>query len=132
MRLSDCPARAANMRPVADEPVKLMLRTAGLSKNTSATAPASPGACVTTLIVPARKPASSRISAISSPADIGASSDGLRTTVLPNTIGNTTVRHARLNAPFQGVKPATTPSGLRTAMANRPGVLLGSTSPTGR
>ena len=132
MRFSDWPARAASIRPVAEEPVKLMLRTAGLSKKTSAIGPASPGAWVTTLITLGGKPASSRISAISRPADSGASCEGFSTTVLPNTMGSTTVRQARLKAPFQGVKPATTPKGFLTAMAKRPGVSLGSTSPTGR
>ena len=47
------------------------------------------------------------------------------TTVLPKAIGRMMVRHARLKAPFHGVKPATTPRGLRMAMAKRPGVSLG-------
>ena len=131
MRLSAPPARAASIRPTAEEPVKLMLRTWGLSKKASATAAASPGACVTTLMLPGGKPASSMISATSSPAESGASSDGLSTTVLPNTMGSSTVRHARVKAPFQGEKPATTPSGLRTASARRPGTSLGITSPMG-
>ncbi len=106
-----------------------MQRTAGLSKNTSATAAASPGACVTTFTVPSGNPASCRISAWSRPAEIGASSEGLSTTVFPNAIGSAIVRQARLNAPFQGVNPATTPSGLRVAIANRPGTSLRRTSP---
>jgi hypothetical protein len=68
------------MRPVAEEPVKLMHRTSGRSKNSSAIGTASPGACVTTLITPAGNPASSMISGISSPADTGDSSDGFSTT----------------------------------------------------
>ena len=72
------------------------------------------------------------ISAISTPAHKGASSEGFSTTVLPKAIGNTAVRSARLNALFHGVNPATTPIGLRTAIAKRPGVSLGNTSPVGR
>ena len=37
------PARSASSRPVADEPVKLMQRTSGRSKNSSATGAAAPG-----------------------------------------------------------------------------------------
>ena len=132
MGLSTRPACSARIRAVAAEPVKLMQRTSGRSKNTSATSPASPGACVTTFSTPGGKPASSRISACSRPAEIGACSEGFRTTVLPNAIGRIAVRQARLNAPFHGVKPATTPRGLRTAIATRPGVSLGRTSPLGR
>ena len=98
----------------------------------SATCAASPGAWVTTLITPGGKPASSRISAWSRPADMGASSDGLITTVLPKARGRMIVRQARLKAPFQGVKPATTPRGLRVTMAKRPGTSLRITSPWGR
>src|ERR1700691_139204 len=120
------------MRPVAEEPVKLMQRTSGRSKNSSAIGTAAPGACVTTLITPGGNPASSMISPISSPADTGASSDGFSTTVLPNASGLTTVRQASTCARFQGEIPATTPSGRRSAIANVPGESDLITSPTGR
>jgi hypothetical protein len=71
-----------------------MHRTSGRSKNSSAIGTAWPGAWVMTLMVPSGNPASAMMSATSSPADIGASSDGLRTTVLPNASGFTTVRQA--------------------------------------
>jgi hypothetical protein len=117
---------------VAEEPVKLMQRTSGRSKNSSAIAAASPGAWVTTFTTPAGKPASARISGSSSPADTGASSDGFSTIVLPNATGFTTVRQARTCAPFHGVMPATTPSGLRSAIAKVPGWSDRMISPTGR
>ena len=95
MRLSARPARSPRMRAVLSEPVKLMTRTAGLSKKTSAIAAAPSGALVTTLKVPGGKPASARISACTSPDEMGASSDGLMTVVLPNAIGSRNVRQAR-------------------------------------
>ena len=104
--------------------MKLMQRTSGRSKNSSAIGTASPGAWVTTLITPSGKPASDMISGMSRPAETGASSDGLRTTVLPKATGLTTVR--------QGEMPATTPSGRRRASANVPGRSDRMTSPTGR
>ena len=87
---------------------------------------------MTTLTTPGGNPASSMISAISSPADTGASSDGLSTTVLPKASGLTTVRQASTCAPFHGEIPATTPSGRRSAIANVPGVSERMTSPAGR
>jgi hypothetical protein len=51
------------------------------------------------------------ISGMSSPADIGDSSDAFNTTVLPKASGLTTVRQASTWAPFHGEIPATTPSG---------------------
>ena len=117
---------------MAEDPVKLMHRTSGRSKNSSAIGTASPGACVTTLITPAGNPASSMISGMSRPADTGDSSDGFSTTVLPNASGLTTVRQASTWAPFQGEIPATTPSGRRSAIANVPGTSDRITSPTGR
>ena len=104
-------ARSARWRPTAVDPVKLMPRTSGRSKNSSASGTAPPAGWVSTLQTPAGKPASSRISAITSPAATGASSDGFSTTVLPQASGGATVRQARLKAPFHGVKPAITPSG---------------------
>ncbi len=87
---------------------------------------------MTTLTTPGGNPASAMISATSRPAVTGASSDGLSTTVLPNATGLTTVLQARTCAPFQGEIPATTPSGLRSASANVPGMSERMTSPTGR
>src|SRR5260370_40080673 len=77
-------------------------------------APAVPGACITTLITPAGTPASSATSASISPAEAGANSDGLTTTVFPAATGEITARQDSTLAPFQGVKLATTPSGRRT------------------
>jgi hypothetical protein len=75
--LSTRPARSANIRPVADEPVKLTHRTSGRSKNSPAIGT----------------------------ADTGASSEGLSTTVLPNASWFTTVRQASTCAPFHGEIP---------------------------
>ena len=117
---------------MAEEPVKLMQRTSGRSKNSSAIGTASPGAWVTTLSTPAGKPASSSTSAANRPAEIGASSDGFSTTVLPKASGLTIVRQASTWAPFQGEMPATTPIGRRRARANVSGMSERMTSPAGR
>ena len=109
-----------------------MHRTSGRSKNSSAIGTASPGACVMTLITPGGNPASAMISATSSPAVTGASSDGLRTTVLPKASGLTTVRQASTCAPFHGEIPATTPSGRRSASANVPGHVGADDLPSGQ
>jgi hypothetical protein len=62
---------------------------------------------------PAGKPASSATSASITPAEIGANSDGLTTTVFPAATGDMTARQDSTLAPFHGVKLATTPSGGR-------------------
>src|SRR5882757_3236455 len=83
-------------------------------------------------MTPLGKPASSAIWARVIPAETGASSDGLTTTVLPAATGEITARQDRMFAPFHGVKLATTPSGRRTPIECVPGALLASTSPLGR
>src|SRR5260370_27492944 len=93
VRLRVRPARSASIRAVLTPPMRLMHRTSGLAKNSSAIAAAAPGACGTTLITPAGKPASSAISATTSPAEIGANSEGLTTTVQPAASGFSTARH---------------------------------------
>src|ERR1700690_505725 len=112
--------------------MRLMTRTSGLSKKTSAISPAAPGAWVTTLITPLGKPASSAICARMTPAEIGASSDGFTTTVLPAATGEMIARHDKTLAPFHGVKQATTPNGRRTPMEWLAGTLGFQTSPFGK
>src|SRR6201999_3778153 len=88
--------------------------------------------CVTTLITPAGNPASSATSASIIPAETGANSDGLTTTVFPAATGDMTARHESTLAPFHGVKLATTPNGRRTPIECEPGALVSRTSPLGR
>src|SRR5258705_2098942 len=83
-------------------------------------------------ITPAGNPASSATSASIIPAETGANSDGLTTTVFPAATGDITARQDRTLAPFQGVKLATTPSGRRTPIECVPGRLGSRTSPLGR
>src|SRR6266850_3882213 len=83
-------------------------------------------------MTPAGNPASSATSATMTPAEIGANSDGLTTTVFPAATGEMTARQDRTLAPFHGVKLATTPSGRRTPTECVPGKLDSSTSPLGR
>ncbi|GAA3310813.1 hypothetical protein GCM10020295_78880 [Streptomyces cinereospinus] len=129
--MREAAARAATTLAVLAEPVKYRQRTARFSYSSSAISAAPPGAWVTTFTVPGGKPASCRTSPISSPAVTGASSEGLTTTVLPAASGATTARHARTCAPFHGVKLATTPSGLRSAVAKVCGKSVRSISPCG-
>src|SRR5580658_10374604 len=132
VRFSVSPARFASIRAVFTPPIRLMTRTSGLSKNTSAISPAAPGAWVTTLMTPLGNPASSATCASIRPAEIGEYSDGFTTTVLPAASGEITARQERMLAPFQGVKLATTPSGRRTPIEWDPGTLVSRTSPLGR
>src|SRR5580765_2929913 len=82
-------------------------------------------------MTPAGNPASSATSASMTPAEIGANSDGLTTTVFPAATGEMTARQDKTLAPFHGVKLATTPSGRRTPIECVPGKLLARTSPLG-
>src|SRR6266436_9011175 len=84
------------------------------------------------LITPAGNPASSATSASMIPAEIGATSEGLTTTVFPAATGDMTARQDRTLAPFHGVKLATTPSGRRTPIEWDPGAFVSRTSPLGR
>src|SRR6478672_3078618 len=83
-------------------------------------------------MTPAGKPASSATSASIIPAETGANSEGLTTTVFPAATGDITARQDRTLAPFHGVKLATTPSGRRTPTEWDPGALVSRTSPLGR
>src|ERR1700755_2507900 len=117
------PAPLAGILAVSPPPIRLIVRTSSRSKKTSAISPAAPGAWVTTLITPFGKPASSATCARIRPAEIGASSDGFTTTVLPAATGEITARQESTLAPFQGVKLATTPRGRRTPIGREPGTL---------
>src|SRR5580765_3225545 len=66
------------------------------------------------------------------PAETGANSDGLTTTVFPAATGEMTARQDRTFAPFHGVKLATTPRGRRTPIECDPGALVSRTSPLGK
>src|ERR1700751_4821558 len=79
-------------------------------------------------MTPAGNPASSATSASIIPAETGANSDGLTTTVFPAATGDMTARQDRTLAPFHGVKLATTPSGRRTPIEWDPGALVSRTS----
>src|SRR4029077_4157344 len=72
-------------------------------------------------MTPGGNPASSATSASMIPAETGANSDGLTTTVFPAATGEMTGRQERTLAPFHGVKLATTPSGRRTPIEWDPG-----------
>src|ERR1700674_3083181 len=72
-------------------------------------------------MTPAGKPASSATFASIIPAETGANSDGLTTTVFPAATGDMTARQDRTLVPCHGVKLATTPSGRRTPMEWDPG-----------
>src|SRR6266511_2437749 len=83
-------------------------------------------------MTPAGNPASSATSASMIPAETGANSDGLTTTVFPAATGEITARQDRTLAPFHGVKLATTPSGRRRPIECVPGKLVSRTSPLGK
>ena len=76
---------------------------------------------------PAGSPAASKISPHSWPPTHGDSSDGFRTTVLPNASGAVIDRADRISAAFQGAIAATTPTGRRTPIAIAPGTSDGIT-----
>ena len=86
---------------------------------------------MTMLSTPSGRPASAKISPQSRPPTYGDSSDGLRTTVFPNTSGLAIARADRIRAAFQGEMAATTPTGRRTPIANAPGRSEGITWPVG-
>ena len=103
-------AAVAPMRsPVVVEPVKAILSTPGWS--TSA-APVGPRP-VTTLNTPFGTPASTASSASSS-VEVGVTSDGLATTVLPAASAGNSFQPRRPSGVFHGVMAATTPIGSRT------------------
>src|SRR5258705_9571389 len=126
------PARSESKRAVFPPPIRLMQRVSRDAKTSSAISVAPPGPCGMTLITPGGKPASSAISAMINPAEMGANSDGLTTTVLPPTNGERTALQARILAPFQGVKLATPPSGRLILIEYAPGTSDCRTSPLGR
>ena len=96
-------------RPVAVEPVKAILSTPGWSTSAAPVAPRP----VTTLITPFGTPASTASSASSS-VDVGVTSDGLATTVLPAASAGKSFQPSSPSGVFQGVIAATTPIGSRT------------------
>ena len=115
-RLSVCAALAAIVRPAIVEPVKAIFATPGCA--TSAAPAVAPGPA-TTLSTPSGSPASSA----SSPrrnVDSGASSAGLRTTVLPAASAGPSFHAAIGSGKFHGVMSPTTPSGSRTVKPRPP------------
>lgn len=97
----------------------------------SAISGASAGSFVITLRTPSGSPASRSSSPMRSPADIGATSLGLSTTVLPAASAATTERVPRMTGAFHGENAATTPRGSRTARLRSPSCRVVSTSPRG-
>ena len=77
------------------------------------------------------QPASAKISPQTRPPLYGDSSDGLSTTVLPNTSGAVMERAERMSAAFHGAIAPTTPTGRRTAIATAPGMSDGMIWPIG-
>jgi len=120
------------MRAVFTPPIRLMIRTSGRSKNSSAMGPAAPGSCVITLITPGGNPASSATSASMIPAETGANSEGFTTTVFPAATGDMTARQDRMFAPFHGVKLAQTPKGRRKPTERVLARFVSRTSPFGK
>ena len=98
-----------------------MRRTCGFEISSSPIGAASRGACVTMLSTPGGRPASSKISPQSRPPTHGDSSDGLSTTVLPNTSGAAIERAERISAAFHGAIAPTTPTGLADGHRHRAG-----------
>ncbi len=82
------------------------------------------------LSTPAGRPASANTSPHSRPPDCGDHSDGFSTTVLPSASGAAIERAERISAAFHGAIAPTTPTGLRTPIANAP-ESEGITSPSG-
>jgi hypothetical protein len=93
-------------RPVAVEPVKAILSTPGCSTSAAPTGPRP----VTTFSTPFGTPASTASSASSS-VDVGVTSDGLATTVLPAASAGKSFQPSSPSGVFQGVIAATTPIG---------------------
>src|SRR4029077_6785981 len=66
------------------------------------------------------------------PAETGANSDGLTTTVFPAATGDMTARQDRMFAPFHGVKLAQTPNGRRKPTETVFARFVSRTSPLGK
>jgi hypothetical protein len=98
--------------PVRVSPVNVIASTPGCVVRSS---PAASGPCpCTTLYTPAGTPASS-ITAPSSAAVCGVSSDGFTTTVSPHASAGATFHVVSRKGRFHGHTTATTPIGRRTA-----------------
>ena len=121
-------AISAIARPTRVDPVKFTRRTTGALISISTIVAASSGALVTTLTMPAPRPASRSTSPIR-PWVTGHISDALSTTVLPHASGTAIARVPRMTGAFHGAMPSTTPAGCRSAMASSPGRSDGMTSP---
>jgi hypothetical protein len=111
--------------PTLVDPVKLILRTAGLDVSSPPTATASP---VTILSTPAGMPASSA-SRPSASADYGVAGAGLTTIVQPAASAAPALRVIIALGKFQGVIAPTTPTGCLSTTMRRPGIGAGITSP---
>ena len=122
---ADC---AIKSDPTRVEPVKEILRTAGLPVSS---APISAGRPVTTLMTPAGMPARSARTASAS-AEKGVKSDGLITTVQPAASAGATLRVIIAFGKFQGVMMPETPTGCFRVTMRRSGVGDGITDPSMR
>ena len=105
LMMGDLAEASSSRLPTSSEPVKEIMRTSGWVISAS---PVTPPAPVTMFTTPAGSPASSRISP-SSTGVIGASEEGLATTVLPVAMAGQMQRVARCRGKFHGVTQATTP-----------------------
>jgi hypothetical protein len=97
--LSWCPAVSPILRPVASDPVKVILRTSGCSTSGAPTWSPNP---VTTLITPGGRPASVNRAA-SSTVLAEVNSDGLITTVHPAASAGANFQASSISGEFHGV-----------------------------
>ena len=111
-RLTVGAAFLATSMPARVDPVNETMSTSGCEDNATPTVGPSP---LTRLNTPGGTPASSRISANTSPLS-GAISDGLSTTVQPAARAGATLAPIWFSGQFQGVISAQTPTGSRTTV----------------
>ena len=127
MRLRLRPAASPTLRPVAVEPVNEIIRTFGSSQSAWPTSAPPPITCSR----PSGRPASSKMRAVRTPPLIGVFGSDLRITALPSASAGPTERAGRTTGKFHGQITPTTPTGTRWAMLVRPGIIDGSTCPSG-
>ena len=101
-------------RPVAVDPVKVIMSTRGSVVSTSPTRWSDDA---TTLTTPAGMSVSSAIEPAETVADHGVSGAGLSTTVLPAARAGPSLARLRLSGKFHGVMAPTTPDRLRRISA---------------
>ena len=115
-RLIVAAAPCITVRPTSVEPVKPILATSGCSTRRLPTTEPFP---TSTLTTPSGMPASST-SSESRSADIGVSSAGFSTTVLPHASAGPSFQEEMLSGKFHGTIRPTTPSGSRNVRSTPP------------